>query len=195
MSDNVQTFSNFADFYQQSTRVTAAIADYGLTLLQPPLTADSIIHDNACGPGVVSFVIADRFAASEDSASHTIPRIYGTDLAPGMLTAMDSEIQSRGGGWAGRISTKLLDARDLRDFEDGKFTHSITNFGIMVDEDGANIAAEIYRTLKPDCGVALVTTWGAQRRGTHGCGLWADTAGKGASTDHGAGVEDQGETC
>jgi hypothetical protein len=154
MADNVQVFSSFADFYKKGQEMAAAVAEYGLTFL-PPLDSGSTVHDNASGPGVVSFVIADKFVKTSPGS---MPRIYGTDLAPGMVEAMGAEIEQR--GLQDKVSATILDSRDLKDFENGKFTHSFTNLAIMMDDNGAQkMAAEIYRTLSADGGTAVVTTW------------------------------------
>jgi ubiquinone/menaquinone biosynthesis C-methylase UbiE len=151
-TESVKSFSDFAEFYKKGNAFTTSIAAYGLTVL-PPLTPNSIVHDNASGPGVVSFAIADAFANNVAD----LPRIYGTDLAPGMIELMEKEIVAR--GLQDKISAAILDSRHLEGFGDGKFTHSITNFAIMTDDAGADkIASEIYRTLQPG-GAAMVTSW------------------------------------
>jgi len=156
MEERVKAFSDNAEFYQRSSAFTAKFASYALSLI-PPLDASSTVHDNASGPGVVSFVIASKFPNVDN-----MPQIYATDLAPGMVDMLNSQIQAK--SLNSRISAQLVDAQDLKPFLNETFTHSVTNFAIMVEDVPAiRIASEIHRSLKPG-GVAIVSTW--QRAGT-----------------------------
>lgn len=149
MTEVTEAFSSFAAFYAKGIEFTGSFVEYGLTLM-PTIDPSSIIHDNASGPGVAAFIIAKQAQDKHEEC----PRIYATDLAPGMIEAAKKGIEER--KLDGRVTAELLDSSKLEGFEDAMFTHSITNFAIMViGNDGAS---EIYRTLKPG-GVALVTTW------------------------------------
>lgn len=142
-------FSTFADKYEnQSGGVTRNVAQTCLTFL-PPITSSSVIHDNACGPGVVTAIILKQFAEKGR------PKIEATDFAKGMIDYLQNEIREN--GWD-TVHAQVRDSSDLGCFEDATFTHSITNFGLFILPDAVKGAKEIYRTLKPG-GAALVTVW------------------------------------
>lgn len=71
----IESYSSaFASEYErQSGGVTRQIAIKGLKLL-PPITSDSIIHDNACGPGIVSSLILKQFTSVDGKLDET-PKI------------------------------------------------------------------------------------------------------------------------
>jgi ubiquinone/menaquinone biosynthesis C-methylase UbiE len=145
-------FDEFASFYEEAFAAgTRPIAADALTHM-PPITSSSVIHDNACGPGVVTFLIADN--ASTKSLD-PLPIIHATDLADGMIKATQAGIETRK---LDNVKAKIMNAQDFVGFGDEMFTHSITNFVIFSLPDPAKAASEIYRTLKPG-GVAAVTTW------------------------------------
>jgi ubiquinone/menaquinone biosynthesis C-methylase UbiE len=151
MEDRVKFFSDNASFYQKANDFTAKFAKHALTLV-PPITSSSIIHDNASGPGIVSFVITSQFPDLKD-----VPRIYGTDLAPGMVELFKAQIEEK--GLKGRVSAEVMDAGELKGFGDEMFTHSFTHFAIMMEDSAARkVASEVYRTLQPG-GTASITTW------------------------------------
>ena len=153
MDDRIKAFSDNAAFYRQSTEFTSLFAKHALTLLPAALTKDDVVHDNASGPGVVSFAIADTFSDDPES----MPRIHATDLAQGMVDMLKTSVAER--SLEAKITPSLVDARELSGFDDGMFTHSFTNFAIMMeDADAIKAASEIHRTLRPD-GTAVVTTW------------------------------------
>lgn len=151
MAEMEAHFSAFATMYEKQTGgVTRAVAQRGLAML-PPITSTSVIHDNACGPGVVTKLILKDAAAKGDDA----PKIEATDFAKGMIDYLQNEINKN--GWSS-VHAQVRDASDLRCFGDGTFTHSVTNFALFALPDPLKGAAEIRRTLK-DGGTALVTLW------------------------------------
>jgi len=144
-------FSAFAQNYErQSGGITRKVAEKALQMLSP-ITFSSVVHDNGCGPGIVTTTIL-RDAAAKGT---TPPKIEATDVAKGMIELLQSEILKN--GW-NTVNAQIRDSSDLGCFEDGTFTHSITNFAIFTLPDPAKGAREIRRTLK-DGGVALVTVW------------------------------------
>lgn len=144
-------FSNFANLYEkQSGGVTRIVAEASLALL-PPITHSSIIHDNACGPGIVTSIILQQ-AAQKGQAP---PTIEATDFANGMIEYLQDAISRN--KWH-TVRAQVQDSTDLGCFEEATFTHSITNFGLFILSDPLKGAKEIHRTLKPG-GVALVTVW------------------------------------
>jgi ubiquinone/menaquinone biosynthesis C-methylase UbiE len=145
-------FDEFATFYDKAfTAGTRPVAADALTHM-PPITSTSIIHDNACGPGVVTFLITDNPATQ---SLIPVPSIHSTDLAEGMIKATQAGIETRK---LKNVTAKIMNAQDLSGFEDETFTHSITNFVIFALPEPVKAASEIYRTLKLR-GFAAVMTW------------------------------------
>ncbi|KAK6511088.1 hypothetical protein TWF481_000010 [Arthrobotrys musiformis] len=112
-----------------------------------PIKSDSIIHDNACGPAVVTSEILTR-------GIDPLPHIFATDYAQGMVEIANSYKER--GGWD-TVSVQQMDGQALS-FEDEKFTHSISSLGVFMFPDDKKGLAEMYRTLKPG-GWVGVTSW------------------------------------
>ena len=135
----------------------------------------SIVHDNACGNGVVTLAIIDVTKPSE-----TI--IHATDIDPRMCEVTASRAASK--GWAGSVKTAVMGAETLI-FDDNFFSHSFSNFVIQMARDAEmakKFASNIYRTLKPG-GKAIMTSWA-----THphiSAVLAAHTATRGPDVFHG----------
>lgn len=129
---------------------TRTVAEKFLPELDPPITKDSYILDNACGTGIVT-----RLIKAQDPSA----RIMCADLAPGVLDVVKTHVREN--HWE-NVDTTVLDVRDLKTLEDDTFSHVITNFGFSPtpdDHDGPKkAAAEMYRVLKKG-GVCVVTTW------------------------------------
>lgn len=144
-------YNEFAQKYEtQSAGVTKALGQQLLSLL-PPITPTSIIHDNACGPGIITTSIL----AQSTQASTSTPNIFATDFSEGMVDALQNIIDSNG---LKTVTVQVMDGSNLSPFEDEKFTHSITNFGIFAFPDAVAGTKHIYRTLQPG-GVAAISTW------------------------------------
>ncbi|KAH6665437.1 S-adenosyl-L-methionine-dependent methyltransferase [Halenospora varia] len=157
MSDGPSTsewdahFTRAATTYEkQSAGVTRRISQQLLALL-PPITKESVVHDNACGPGIVSL---DIFAGAEKSGAGT-PTIFATDFNAAMVKEFQRIVNERD---LKDVQAQVMDGSDLSAFEDEKFTHSITNFGMFAFPEPIKGAAHIHRTLKPG-GVAAITVW------------------------------------
>lgn len=114
--------------------------------LAPPITASSVVHDNGCGPGIVS---AEVLARCRDGPP---PRIEATDISPAMASAACRRGPS--------VNSWVMDSRDLSGFDDGVFTHSFSAFVVlgMSTADGARVVSEMRRTLRPG-GTAVLTAW------------------------------------
>ena len=138
------------NYEKQSAGVTRRLGQQVLALL-PPITTSSIVHDNACGPGIITSEIVTQAS----KAGVEPPTIYATDFTKGMIDALQSTIDA---GDLKTVTAQVMDGSDLSQFEDDKFTHSITNFGIFAFPDAVAGSKHIYRTLKPG-GVAVITTW------------------------------------
>lgn len=139
-----------SNYEKQSAGVTRLLGQQVLPLL-PPVTTSSIVHDNACGPGVITSEIITQAS----KAGIEPPTIYATDFNKGMIDVLQSTIDARN---LKTVTAQVMDGSDLSLFEDDKFTHSITNFGIFAFPDAVAGAKHIFRTLKPG-GVAAITTW------------------------------------
>lgn len=148
-------FNKMADSYEKDTRgLTRKVASHFLSTLTPPIGSTSVVHDNAAGPGIVTFEILDR---SRTNHQPLPAHIVATDITPGMIDALKASLDTRTDLNTGTVEAYVRDAQDLG-FEDGRFTHSFTCFGIFACPEPGKAAAEIYRTLQPG-GVAVVTTW------------------------------------
>lgn len=137
-------FQKVAETYEDSIPIMKDVAQ---TVIRrtPPITSDSVVLDNACGPGIVTGQIIQSLP------SNTTPQFFAADFSPAMLE------QLRKHDWASRVHAETMDAQDLQ-YPDNKFTHSFTNFALMAMPDPLKAAKHIYRTLKPG-GTAALTTW------------------------------------
>lgn len=135
-----------------------------LIAISPPIDADSVVLDNACGTGVV----AQEILLKNFSSNSALPKITCVDDAPAMVDtardichAMLSTYKSRDptsiSADPNTITCATMPGEDLR-LPDNHFTHSFTNQGILFFTDASKGASEIYRTLKPG-GTAIVTSW------------------------------------
>jgi ubiquinone/menaquinone biosynthesis C-methylase UbiE len=145
---------------------TRELARYMIEV-SPPIDADSFVHDNACGTGVV----AQEVLFARLAAGAAPPKITCTDAAPAMLdmarsicSGIVSSYRPRDSANAAAdpetIACDIMPSEDLR-LPDDYFTHSLTNQGIEFFGEPVKGASEIYRTLKPG-GTAVVTTWTAE---------------------------------
>jgi ubiquinone/menaquinone biosynthesis C-methylase UbiE len=146
-------FSDAASEYlKQSAGVTRNISQQILALL-PNITASSVVHDNACGPGITTIDIISEAAKNGTQP----PIIHATDFSQGMISQIQSVIDEKK---LKNVTAQVMDGSDLSAFGDEMFSHSITNFGIFMFPDPVAGAAHIHRTLKPG-GIAAITTWKA----------------------------------
>jgi len=147
-----EQFNKSAAYYEKAfSSGTRPIAVDALALM-PAVTSNSVVHDNACGPGVVTFLVADKAKAER---LDPMPEIHATDLAEGMIKVTEAGIQKRE---LKTVKAEVMNSQDLSPFKDNMFTHSITNFVIFALPDPVKAAKEIHRTLQPG-GVAAVTVW------------------------------------
>ena len=110
------------------------------------------VLDNACGTAIASAEIIKQL----QSQSKELPRIHAADPAENMIAIATAKFAALG---AESSCTAATMPGEKLTYADGTFTHSITNMGILFYEDGAAGAREIFRTLNPAGGIAVVTTW------------------------------------
>ncbi|KAL9619839.1 MAG: hypothetical protein Q9160_005579 [Pyrenula sp. 1 TL-2023] len=165
-------FNTLASTYARSTgNSTYKLLSTYLSQTNPPIVdINSIINDNACGPGTATSAIIAYLRGQEPA------RIEATDSNPAMVDAAKALIAGR--GWK-NVRASNEDSHGLG-FEDGTFTVSVSNVNANTYEDAGGCLREMYRTLKPG-GVVVVSMWkrfgfaellnGAQRRVSEGRGM------------------------
>ncbi|KAJ4313206.1 hypothetical protein N0V84_009532 [Fusarium piperis] len=112
-----------------------------------PITKDSVVHDNAAGPGTATSVLVDRLPPDD------LPRILVTDNVPPMVQAARESFAA----WP-TIETRVLDSLNLEGIPDDHFTHGILNFSAFTFADPLKGLQEIHRTLKAP-GLAALLVW------------------------------------
>jgi ubiquinone/menaquinone biosynthesis C-methylase UbiE len=148
-------FEKVASTYEDTSTAMKEIATHLLTL-SPPLTHDSVIHDNAAGPGIVTGEILHLPQFSQGS----YPTIHSTDYSPAMIRALEARAARE--SWPnGVVKAQVMNSMDLTAFRDNTFTHTYMAAAIFLIPDPAQAIAEIKRTLRPG-GVALVTSFEKQ---------------------------------
>jgi SAM-dependent methyltransferase len=125
--------------------VTIQIAHRLLPLL-PPITPESVVHDNACGTGAITKAILSKSLSPPST-------VHATDITPTVVEALKKECNDN--GWT--VTCEVMPAQKLS-FDDETFTHSICSFGITYINQDADVVAEVHRTLLPS-GAALFSIW------------------------------------
>lgn len=119
------------------------------------LTSESVVHDNAAGPGTATQVLIERAAKTG-----VAPTIVATDYVPAMIEELErlkAEGSASNPAW-NNVTAKVANSADLSMFDDEYFTHSINNFSLFTITDAVPALRETYRTLKTG-GVAAVLLW------------------------------------
>ncbi|KAF3941860.1 hypothetical protein ABW19_dt0210242 [Dactylella cylindrospora] len=142
-----EVFDEFAKKYENGLGGSQRDIARGLLERAPPILPDSVIHDNACGPAILTGFILERSSLSP-------PRIYATDYAQGMVQVTNAYKEKF--GWDS-VTAEQMDGQDLK-FEDNMFTHSLSSLGVFMFPDHMKGLAEMRRTLKPG-GWIGVTSW------------------------------------
>ncbi|KAJ3541889.1 hypothetical protein NM208_g4386 [Fusarium decemcellulare] len=143
-------FSAFAANYAKQTgNSTARMFAQSWDNIQAasPITKDSVVHDNAAGPGTATSIIVDKLPADE------LPSVLVTDNVPPMVKGAEDSFAS-----LPKIETRVLDSLNLEGIPTDHFTHSILNFSAFTFADPLKGLQEIHRTLKPG-GLAVLTVW------------------------------------
>jgi ubiquinone/menaquinone biosynthesis C-methylase UbiE len=151
--------------YEVSTGgCTRDLARHIITLAGP-IISGSVIHDNACGPGIVAQEIVGRdvLAQSPPDPNFNLT-IRCTDRSEAMIditkegySGCESANSMRESFPNVNVNMHVSPAERLP-FPDNTFTHSFTNCGILHFEDSLAGTREILRTLKPGA-TAVVTSW------------------------------------
>jgi SAM-dependent methyltransferase len=124
--------------------VASQFAAYNLSLI-PLLPKNAVVHDNACGTGIVS-----RLLLADGNPQNIT--IHATDVDPIFIAAISSTAKEH--EWPVQVTNQKL--QDLS-FSNDFFDLSVTNLAIFfAPEEGTK---QIYRTLKPG-GTAVVNCWG-----------------------------------
>lgn len=140
-------FDEIAKKYETGTGGSTREIAEALLQRAPSITSHSIIHDNACGPAIITSLIYQ-------SDTSPPPKVFATDYAQGMIDVTNTYKERH--GWQ-NLEVQLMDGQDLR-FENDKFTHSISCLGVFMFPDDNKGLTEMYRTLKPG-GWIGVTSW------------------------------------
>ncbi|GFG13976.1 ubiquinone/menaquinone biosynthesis C-methyltransferase UbiE [Aspergillus lentulus] len=154
---NILTVS--ASYERVTGSCTREVAQFLLTL-QPTVDASSVVLDNACGTGIITEEILERFPTASK------PKVYAADLASSMVSSLSTKAASKGwvNGEDGLVEASVMDAKELT-FPYNMFTHSYTDLGILFFKIPEKGPSQIYRTLQPG-GTAFLQpgrSWGTCR--------------------------------
>jgi SAM-dependent methyltransferase len=114
-----------------------------------PVPEGGVVHDNACGSGVVS----ETIMTSTDPAPPKSLHIDATDVNENFVKGTEALAQQH--GWP--LTAIVMDSYNLT-FPDNRFDQSWTTFAFHCMTEGEKAAANIYRTLKPG-GKVCAAVW------------------------------------
>lgn len=143
-----------------------------------PITRDSVVHDNAAGPGTAAAVLllpeSSPYLPPSPPMTATVPdhrrrgtntdpgpalppgRMYVTDINPAMVDAARTtfDTAAKEGRCGCAITYDVSDSIDLDTPSNacpatGSLSHSILNFSIFTLSDPVAGVREMYRTLRP----------------------------------------------
>lgn len=138
-------FAKMAALYEEAFPQVTVYAKKSIDAA-PAITSDSVVHDNGCGPGVISGVILANFKGT------AVPKITATDVN----SAMIAEAAKR----SPQIDARVMDSKNLH-IPDGTFSHSFSNFllsAMFPAEVNIAFASEIRRTMAPG-GTVDIAAW------------------------------------
>ncbi|KIW20661.1 hypothetical protein PV08_01238 [Exophiala spinifera] len=148
--------------------------------LSGSITSNSVIHDNACGPGTATEALiswcyekgggggGDGDGNGSDTTTDKnvtpVPKsIVATDYVPAMIeageriktehidAAIDDDDVTAARLWQ-NVRFKVTDSSDLSEFPDGTFTHGFCNFSVFNLTHPERCLGEMYRTLRGGSG-------------------------------------------
>ncbi|CEI67274.1 hypothetical protein FVEN_g5819 [Fusarium venenatum] len=143
-------FSAFAaNYVQQTGRSTRRVFEESFEEIQAskPINKDSVVHDNAAGPGIAASVILEKLSTKD------VPKMLVTDNVPPMVQGAQDSFTS----WP-QVESKILDSLNLEGILDDYFTHNILNFSVFTLAEPLKGLKEMHRTLKLD-GLAVISCW------------------------------------
>lgn len=134
-------FETMAAEYEEKFPVMSDFARQSLAFA-PAISSDAIVHDNGCGPGIVSKAILAKTPGV---------RIEATDMTNAMVRFAAKQGAS--------VNAQKMDSKELT-FADNTFTHSFTNFVIvaMNAEEAVTTLKGIRRTLQQGA-TAVIVGW------------------------------------
>lgn len=111
------------------------------------------VLDNACGGGVVSWLVLDSSVKSK------LNKIVAGDIDDNMLTFVNDKIAARPDAEhaAKLMKTEKIDQQAVS-LPDESFSHVFSNMGVFFSVSDEAALSETYRLLKPN-GVAGFTSW------------------------------------
>ncbi|KAH8175371.1 methyltransferase domain-containing protein [Sarocladium implicatum] len=145
--DMAASFTRVADIYFDSMPHWHTYAQHSIDAA-PPFTADSIVHDNAAGPGIVT----NRIIINARKSGAPLPKLVTTDVNEAMIEVARKQCPE--------ADVKVMDSRKL-EFAEGTFTHSFTNFlliSLFPIEENIAFARNVRRTIAPG-GTAVFAIW------------------------------------
>ncbi|KAK5192979.1 hypothetical protein LTR92_007273 [Exophiala xenobiotica] len=135
------------------------------------ITSESIVHDNAAGPGTATEALIAWCHEHDVSPPR---KIVVTDYVPAMIEACearlikskpkhhgdaDADADALLGQSKSDVALSVTDSSNLKDLaDDDTFTHSICNFSIFNLTDPVQCLREMHRTLQAG-GTVVVTCW------------------------------------
>lgn len=148
-------FSQFASVYFRQTghstlNILKDIITENVQTSAHPIGPDSVVHDNAAGPGIGAAALVACLPKDQ------LPKeMLVSDNVPMMVTAARESLDASP---LPNVECKELDSHDLSSVPENYFTHSIDNFSIFTFVHPADVVRETYRTLRPG-GLAVITCW------------------------------------
>ncbi|KAI5481334.1 COQ5 family methyltransferase [Pseudohyphozyma bogoriensis] len=138
---------NSAMEWSTSAPATALLKQAGLLPCPPENT---VLLDNACGAGIVTFNLLKELEAPYEGL-----KVVAGDLENNMVAAVQARVKEH--GWEKAVEAKVLDAQSLN-VPDGCLTHNLMNFGPQLIIDAEKAMQESYRTLASS-GIMGFTAW------------------------------------
>src|SRR5690242_8029777 len=162
-------FNNAATIYEASTGGCTRDLARHMLALSPSIVSGSVIHDNACGTGIVAQELVARDVLSQSPPDHAYTlTIHCTDKAEKMIELAKagfddcrSATDMQTAFPRVKVQFRVMTSEKLG-FEDAFFSLSFTNCGILWFDDGLAGAREMLRTLEPG-GTAIVSSWKEMR--------------------------------
>jgi len=153
-----QYFTLLAPSYGYLTaNTTRNILLQALDTLDLPIDSDSVIHDNASGPGTATITVIDWWKQTRQDED-ALPYIVATDHTKAMIDVFKKLLlEKQDNGFWQTVKAQIMDSHSLN-FPDNTFDFVFCNVSIGNFEHPLYALQEIYRTLKPN-GKVIITHW------------------------------------